>query len=65
MQDQAGPLQAYRSLTGQGEAGGAEFAAWQNAGADTFLAVEEADKGIKEMSEKFRKEGGEIYVPAT
>ena len=38
-----------------------EFAAKQNAPADTFL---EADKGMAEMSEKFRKKGGEIYLPA-
>jgi len=38
-----------------------DFAAKQNAGADTFLAVEE---GMAEMSEKFRERGGEIYLPA-
>lgn len=27
-------------------------------------AVEEADKGMAEMSERFREEGGEVYVPA-
>ena len=75
-----------------------EFAAKQNAGADTFLAAAptarpelveglsllsateegrastgsartdlgdaESEAGMAEMSEKFRKEGGEIYVPA-
>ncbi|MGZ8361217.1 MAG: phosphomethylpyrimidine synthase ThiC, partial [Allosphingosinicella sp.] len=41
-----------------------EFAAKQNAGAETFLAVEEAEKGMAEMSEKFREKGGEIYLPA-
>jgi phosphomethylpyrimidine synthase len=39
-----------------------DFAAKQNATADTFLAVEEADKGMAEMSEKFREMGGEVYV---
>ncbi|MET1112618.1 MAG: phosphomethylpyrimidine synthase ThiC [Allosphingosinicella sp.] len=38
-----------------------DFAAKQNSGADTFL---EADKGMAEMSEKFREKGGEIYLPA-
>jgi phosphomethylpyrimidine synthase len=41
-----------------------DFAAKQNASADTFLAVEEADKGMAEMSEQFRAQGGEIYLPA-
>ena len=41
-----------------------EFAAKQNAAADSFLAVEEAEKGMAEMSEKFREKGGEIYLPA-
>ena len=41
-----------------------DFAAKQNASADTFLAAEEADKGMEEMSEKFRSTGGEIYLPA-
>jgi phosphomethylpyrimidine synthase len=39
-----------------------DFAARQNASADTFLAAEE---GMTEMSVKFRKNGGEIYLPAT
>jgi phosphomethylpyrimidine synthase len=38
-----------------------DFAAKQNASADTFL---EADAGMAEMSEKFREKGGEIYLPA-
>jgi phosphomethylpyrimidine synthase len=41
-----------------------DFAAKQNASADTFLAVEEAEHGMAEMSEKFREKGGEIYLPA-
>ena len=34
------------------------------ASADTFLAAEEAEKGMAEMSERFRGRGGEIYLPA-
>jgi len=41
-----------------------DFAAKQNASADSFLAAEEAEKGMAEMSEKFREKGGEIYLPA-
>jgi phosphomethylpyrimidine synthase len=41
-----------------------DFAAKQNAGAETFLAAEEADKGMAKMSQRFREEGGEIYLPA-
>ncbi|HET9640546.1 MAG TPA: hypothetical protein VFP12_15210 [Allosphingosinicella sp.] len=41
-----------------------EFAAKQVASADTCLTAEEADKGMAEMSEKFREKGGEIYLPA-
>ncbi|GAO40490.1 phosphomethylpyrimidine synthase [Sphingomonas changbaiensis NBRC 104936] len=41
-----------------------DFAAKQNAGAETFLAVEEAEAGMAEMSETFREKGGEIYLPA-
>jgi phosphomethylpyrimidine synthase len=41
-----------------------DFAAKQNQSADTFLAVREADKGMAEMSERFRAEGGEIYLSA-
>jgi phosphomethylpyrimidine synthase len=40
-----------------------DFAAKQNASADTFLAAEEADKGMAEMSAKFRGSGAEIYLP--
>jgi phosphomethylpyrimidine synthase len=36
-----------------------DFAAKQNAGTDTFLAV----KGMVEMSEKFREKGGGLYLP--
>jgi phosphomethylpyrimidine synthase len=41
-----------------------DFAAQQNASADTFLAVEEAEQGMAEMSDRFRQEGGRIYIPA-
>jgi phosphomethylpyrimidine synthase len=40
-----------------------EFAAKQNANADTFLAAEDADKGMAKMSEEFRERGGEVYLP--
>jgi phosphomethylpyrimidine synthase len=51
-------------LAERSEAGGADFAAKQNAGAETFVAAEEAEQGMAEMSEKFREKGGEIYLPA-
>jgi len=46
-----------------------DFAAKQNAGAETFLAAapvseSEAEAGMREMSEAFREKGGEIYLPA-
>jgi phosphomethylpyrimidine synthase len=41
-----------------------DFAAKQNASAETFIAAEEAEQGMAEMSEKFRETGGEIYLPA-
>jgi phosphomethylpyrimidine synthase len=43
-----------------------EFAAKQNAEADAFIAAEEAEAeaGMAAMSERFREEGGEIYLPA-
>jgi phosphomethylpyrimidine synthase len=41
-----------------------DFAAKQNAPADTFIEAEDAAKGMAEMSEKFREKGGEIYLPA-
>jgi phosphomethylpyrimidine synthase len=40
-----------------------DFAAKQNASADTFLAADEADQGMAEMSGRFRSEGSHIYVP--
>ena len=41
-----------------------EFAAKQNAEADAFIAAEEAEKGMKQMSEVFRETGGELYMGA-
>ena len=41
-----------------------EFAAKQNAEVGSFVAAEEAEAGMAEMSERFREEGGEIYLPA-
>ncbi|WEK44244.1 MAG: phosphomethylpyrimidine synthase ThiC [Candidatus Sphingomonas colombiensis] len=41
-----------------------EFAAKQNAPVETFVAAEEAEAGMAEMSEKFREKGGEVYLPA-
>jgi len=45
-----------------------EFAARQNQPADGFIAAgaSEADaaRGMAEMSEKFREQGGEVYIPA-
>jgi len=46
-----------------------DFAAKQNASADTFLAATplgeaEAEAGMQQMSETFREKGGEIYLPA-
>jgi phosphomethylpyrimidine synthase len=41
-----------------------EFAAKQNQETAEFIAADEAEKGMAEMSEKFRKEGSEIYLPA-
>ncbi|MGV3479201.1 MAG: phosphomethylpyrimidine synthase ThiC, partial [Sphingobium sp.] len=46
-----------------------DFAAKQNTGAENFLAVTpiaeaDAEAGMAEMSEKFKEQGGEIYLPA-
>ena len=41
-----------------------EFAAKQNAEVDTFVAAEEAEAGMAEMSDKFREIGSELYVGA-
>ncbi len=42
-----------------------DFAAKQNASAETFLAAEEAEQGMAEMSDRFRERGGEIYIPSS
>jgi hypothetical protein len=49
-------------LAERSAAGDGDFAAKQNASADPFLAVQDAEKGMAEMSKRFRKEGGELYV---
>lgn len=41
-----------------------DFAAKQNSGVETFVAVEEAEAGMALMSEKFKEQGSEIYLPA-
>ncbi|ANI80147.1 phosphomethylpyrimidine synthase ThiC [Sphingobium sp. EP60837] len=41
-----------------------DFAAKQNQPADSFIAAEDAEKGMQEMSEKFIEKGSEIYLPA-
>ncbi|NBC37548.1 phosphomethylpyrimidine synthase ThiC [Novosphingobium sp. FSY-8] len=40
-----------------------DFAAKQNAPIETFAAAEDAEKGMAEMSEKY-KSGGDLYIPA-
>ncbi len=40
-----------------------DFAAKQNAGVETFVAAEEAEKGMEEMAQKYN-EGGDLYMPA-
>jgi phosphomethylpyrimidine synthase len=39
-----------------------DFAAKQNASADTFLAAEEVSSGMREMSVRFRDAGGGIFI---
>jgi len=41
-----------------------DFAAKQNAPADTFIAAEEAEAGMQKMSEVFKETGGELYMGA-
>ena len=41
-----------------------DFAAKQNQPATTFIAAENVEAGMKQMSEKFHEKGGEIYLPA-
>jgi len=40
------------------------FAAQQNQSADAFVAAEDAEAGMTEMSEKFKEKGRETYLPA-
>ncbi|MGU3314943.1 phosphomethylpyrimidine synthase ThiC [Sphingomonas sp. M6A6_1c] len=40
------------------------FTAKQNAPVATFVAAEEAEAGMADMSERFREKGGEVYLPA-
>jgi len=40
-----------------------DFAAKQNAPVETFVAAEEAEAGMAGMSEVFREQGGEVYLP--
>ncbi|MFA9199963.1 MAG: phosphomethylpyrimidine synthase ThiC [Cypionkella sp.] len=39
-----------------------DFAAKQNAGVETFVAADEAEAGMAEMSERFRKVGSAMYL---
>jgi phosphomethylpyrimidine synthase len=41
-----------------------EFAAKQNQPVETFVAAEDAEKGMAEMSEKYRERGSELYIGA-
>jgi len=41
-----------------------DFAAKQNAGIETFVAAEEAEEGMAHMSEVYRQQGSELYLPA-
>ena len=42
-----------------------DFAAKQNRPSDQFLAAEDAEAGMAEMSEAFKNKGSEIYLPAS
>jgi len=41
-----------------------EFAAKQNAEIDTFVAAEDAEAGMAEMSKVYKEQGSELYLPA-
>ena len=41
-----------------------DFAAKQNQSADAFIAAEEAEAGMEEMTKLFKQKGGEVYLPA-
>ena len=40
-----------------------DFAAKQNSAVETFVAAEEAEKGMAEMSQVYKDKGGELYLP--
>ena len=40
-----------------------EFAARQNSAPDSFIAADEAERGMAEMAERYRA-GGDLYIPA-
>ncbi len=39
-----------------------DFAAKQNAGVESFLAAEEMEKGMEEMSRVYNEGGRELYI---
>ncbi len=41
-----------------------DFAAKQNAGVETFVAADEAEKGMQEMAAKYNEGGRELYIGA-
>jgi phosphomethylpyrimidine synthase len=41
-----------------------DFAAKQNQPSTGFIAADEAEAGMREMSEVFKEKGGEVYLPA-
>ena len=41
-----------------------DFAAKQNAEIETFVAAEDAEAGMEEMSKVFKEKGSEVYLPA-
>jgi phosphomethylpyrimidine synthase len=41
-----------------------DFAAKQNAGMETFVAADEAEKGMQEMAAKYNETGRELYIGA-
>jgi len=42
-----------------------DFAARQNQESGASISADEAEAGMAEMSERFREEGGEIYLPTS
>ena len=41
-----------------------DFAAKQNQPVETFVAAEDAEKGMAEMSQVYKDKGSELYLPA-